>query len=78
MTSIEVFVTKNNGTYDIMNEYCSLQYGTLYYKEVLDRYQFTHLLVSKTDILSTYLPHDADYQVVYEDESYLIFEHNKG
>lgn len=74
----EVFVTKNNGTYDIMNEYCSLQYGTLYYKEVLDRYQFTHLLVSKTDILSTYLPHDADYQVVYEDESYLIYEHNKG
>ena len=70
----EVFVEKNNGQRDIMQEYCSMLSGDIYYKDVLDRYQFTHLLISKEDILRTYLPHDADYRLVYQDDNYLIYQ----
>lgn len=69
----EVFVKKSNGVADIMQEYYGLQTGKLFYKDVLEKYGFTHLLVSSGDILNTYLPHDGDYALVYEDESYAIY-----
>lgn len=69
----EVFVKKNNHQADVMKEYIDLQYGKLYYKDVLDRYGFTHLLISTDDILATYLPHDAAYEEVYSDENFQIY-----
>lgn len=69
----EVFVPKNNGTENIMQEYLKLQSGDLYYKDVLNKYQFTHLLVDKDDLLNAYLPQDVDYQRVYQDDMYSIF-----
>ena len=69
----EVFVKKNNHISDVMKEYYLLQNGLTYYKTVLDKYQFTHLLVSKGDILYTYLPFDADYERVYQDGDYMVY-----
>lgn len=70
----EVFVKKNNGVADIMKEYYDLQMGILYYKDVLDQYGFTHLLVATGDILYTYLPYDDAYKLIYEDETYAIYK----
>ena len=73
----EVFVEKNNGQHDIMHEYCSMLSGDIYYKDVLDEYQFTHLLVSKDDILYAYLPHDTDYMPIYQDDAYSVYQRIK-
>lgn len=70
----EVFVKKNNENKDIMLEYYSVQAGVLYYGEFLERYHFTHLLVPKSDILYVYLPYDSNYQLIYEDDKYRLFE----
>jgi hypothetical protein len=51
-----------------------VQSGKLYYKEVLDKYNFTHLLVLNKDILNTYLPYDENYKVIYASQYYKIFE----
>ncbi len=72
----EVFVQKNNKTRDIMKEYYLLQAGGVYYKELLDAYHFTHLIVSDYDILHTYLPYDSDYRLVYDDGAYFVYQHN--
>ena len=69
----EVFVKKNNKTADVMKEYYLLQNGFTYYKTVLDKYQFTHILVTEGDILYTYLPHDADYERVYQDSECAVY-----
>lgn len=70
----EVFVKKNNGKEDIMKEYVDLRNGDLYYKIVLDKYNFTHLLVSKKDILGTYLPYDKDYEILFSNGNYIVFK----
>ncbi len=57
-----------------MSEYFSLQTGKLYYKDVLNRYGFTHLIVPKNDILHAYLPNDADYRLTYDDGEYAVYE----
>lgn len=70
----EVFVLANNKKEDVYLEFLKLQNGALYYKDFLDKYHFTHLLVSKTDMLYTYLPHDDAYKLAYEDENYCVYE----
>lgn len=70
----EVFVKKNNKKADIFEEYIDLKCGNVFYKEVLDKYNFTHLLLTSSDILYTYLQHDRDYKVVYSNEMYTLFE----
>ncbi len=70
----EVFVKKNNKTADVFAEYIDLQMGNVYYKEVLSKYGFTHLIVTRDDILFTYLPFDGDYNLAYSDEMYLLYE----
>jgi hypothetical protein len=70
----EVFLKTNNKKDNIMEEFALMYSGKKYYKEVLDKYNFTHLLVSKNDILNTYLPYDRNYKIVYSSDYYKIFE----
>lgn len=70
----EVFLKNNNKKYDVMKEFISLESGKIYYKEILNKYNFTHLLVSKNDILNTYLPYDKDYKLIYSSDFYKIYE----
>ena len=69
----EVFVKANNNTADVMKEYYQMLNGQTYYKTLLDKYQFTHILVSKEEILYVYLPHDPDYERVYQDKEYAVY-----
>jgi len=69
----EVFVERNNQSSDIIKEYFLLQSGAIYYKDVLDRYGFTHLIVSDSDLLHSYLPYDSNYSLVYDDGAYAVY-----
>lgn len=72
-TRAEVFIKKNNLKEDVLMEYYNLQTGRLYYKTVLDKYKFTHIIVSESDILYTYLPYDVEYKLIYENDSYRLY-----
>ena len=69
----EVFVQKNNQVKDVMKEYYELESGKLYYKDFLNTYGFTHLLLTRDEMLYVMLPHDADYELVYEDDAFLVY-----
>ncbi len=70
----EVYFYKINKKDDIFKEFVNLQKGELYYKEVLDKYKFTHLIVSINDILNTSLMYDKDYEIIYSNKSYKLFK----
>lgn len=69
----EVFVKKNNQVKDVMKEYYDMETGITYYKDFLDTYGFTHLLVYRGELLQTELAHDPDYVPVYEDDTFLVY-----
>ena len=47
----------------------------MYYKDFLDKYGFTHLVVEdKEAYLLNSLQHDSDYELIYSDEYYSLFE----
>lgn len=62
----EIFIEANNKTDDILTELYLLQNHAIYYKDFIDKYQFTHLLVKETDVLYQNLLHDSDYEIMYK------------
>ena len=72
-TRAEVFVSKNNKKDDVMKEYYELQTGAQYYELILDKYLFTHIIITESDILSAYLPYDANYEKVYFNDVYSLY-----
>lgn len=73
----EVFVKKNNKKADIFEEYVDLQRGAVFYKDVLDKYNFSHILLTSGDILYNYLPHDSGYRLEYSNEKYSLYVPSK-
>ena len=64
---------KNNGSKDILKEFYNLQVGDLHYKEFVDVYSFTHFILKENDLLRTYLAADEDYELILENDSYLVY-----
>ncbi len=70
----EVFLKSNNGKDDIMKEYEQMHRGKIYYKDVLKKYKFTHLVLSDNDMLYGYLDYDNEYELIYSSAHYKIYE----
>jgi len=75
-TRAEVFVKKNNRKSDVFAEYVNLQNGNIYYKRVLDKYDFTHIIITEDDILFTYLPYDNNYKLEHSNGEYFLYTKN--
>ena len=70
----EVFLKKNNHKSDIFKEYYNLQHNKLYYKDYLDKYNFTHLLINKKDSIYFDMKRDSyNYVLLKNFENYQIY-----
>ncbi|NCA98081.1 MAG: hypothetical protein EOM70_01745 [Clostridia bacterium] len=69
----EVFVLANNGQKDIMAEFVHLQTGKIHYRDFIDRYRFTDLVLGPKDILRVYLPRDPEYELVRVSGEYVWY-----
>lgn len=64
----EVFAPANHhGENNIIKEYFDIVNGELYYKDVFERYGFTHIMVVPDDgAVYIMLPHDPEYRMIFE------------
>jgi len=72
----ELFQERVNGVADVADEYSDVVNGTADYEAFLEKYSFTHLLVEKSCRLAIYLGEQPNYEIVYEDERYALYEKN--
>lgn len=70
----ELYEKKINGKEDIFEEYMTIRGNELDYKEFLEKYHFTHMIVSDREALYTYLTLSPEYQIVVEGTGYHLFE----
>lgn len=70
------FVIEANNDYDYLTEYLDLISGNIYYKEVLDKYDFTYLIVESPseDALKINLSNDNEYEIIYSGENFTTFK----
>lgn len=71
----ELFLKNTNHKENILEEYYNLLKGIIYYKDYLDKYQFTHLLINKEDVMYNLLKHDSyNYKLIKNYKNYQIYE----
>lgn len=65
----EVFLKENNKQEDIVEEYYLLQNGELNIEEFLEKYKFSHLLITENDYLYDEMKNIDNYKLVYQNKS---------
>ena len=72
--SAELFMEEKNGQFDYFSEYLYVVGGKSYYKDFLNKYGFTHIVVpTGENYLYISIFHDPDYEIGYTDEVYTVF-----
>lgn len=64
----EVFFAVNNGQDDVFREYTKTIFGMMYYEDVFDKYDINYILTKQSEMLFTFLAHDPNYELLYEDQ----------
>lgn len=70
----EVFTKKINRSEDVLKDETDLHRMSVYYKDIFNKYGFTHWLVYKGMGIDMLMRHDGEYEKIYEDDIYVIYE----
>jgi hypothetical protein len=70
----ELFQKNINNKDNIYDEYLSVQMGNVGCRDFLEKYQFTHLIVSDGSILSGFMQACDEYEMVVDGEGYCLYE----
>ena len=79
---IKVFVDSRSGMYTeqenkgctVLNDWYLVDANQADYEEIFEKYQITHILVRKNEKLNCHLITDEDYNVIYEDDTFVLYE----
>lgn len=70
---LDVYCSEFNDT-DIFYDFIQISTGNQSYHEIFEKYNFTHILLKPTDKAQQYISKDSNYNVIFEDENYILYE----
>lgn len=70
---LDVYCSEFNDT-DIFYDFIQVSMGNVHYNEVFEKYDFTHILLPIKDKAQQYICKDENYNAIYEDEYYVLYE----
>ena len=84
LNDIPVFIDSRTDLYtysynhkkDIFNDYVNVIYFYQYYEDVFSEYDITHVVMPKISNLCVYLDKDVNYEVLYQDEYFVLYKRN--
>ena len=82
LNGIKVFLDSRSGMYteqenkgcNVLSDWLLVENGNSDYKEIFEKYQITHVLVENSSNLNRSLSEDSHYQVIYQDNLYVLYE----
>ena len=72
-----VFSREFNDTSILEDWYKSIN-GETDYKEIFKKYNITHALLYKDELISQYIDDDTNYNMIYEDDYFVLYEKKKN
>lgn len=73
----EIYGQKITQTEDYIKEYLQVYSGNINYDDFMDKYQFTHVLVSVENMFDTYLAYNDNYKLIIEENECKLYERIK-
>ena len=68
-----IFCKEFNDT-SILEDWSNASFGKIDYKNIFKKYNITHALLYKDEIISQYIDDDPNYKKIYEDDYFVIYE----
>lgn len=72
---LDVYCSEFNNT-DIFFDYVKVFSGSIHYEDIFEKYNFTHILLYNSETINTYIKRDTNYNLIYEDEYFSLYESN--
>ena len=84
LNDIPVFIDSRTDLYtytynhkrDIFNDYVNVLFFNKYYEDIFSFYDIDYVLMSKNQNINVYLNRDTNYDIIYEDDYFVLFERN--
>ena len=70
---LDVYCSEFNDT-DIFYDFIKVTTGEKNYKEVFNKYNFTHILLKPSEKIQQYICEDSNYNIIFEDKNYILYE----
>lgn len=70
---LDVYCSEFNDT-DIFYDFIQVSTGNKNYNEIFEKYDFTHILLKPDDKAQQYICKDSNYNIIFEDENYILYE----
>ncbi len=70
---LDVYCSEFNDT-DIFYDYIQTYTGNTHYEKIFSKYNFTHILLYNNERLNTYIANDNNYNVIYKDTNFSLYE----
>ena len=85
LNGIKVFVDSRSGMYTeqenpkctVLKDWLSIKNGYSQYEEIFEKYDITHILAKKDEIINGYISKDKNYKLIYEDSDFALYKRNK-
>lgn len=58
---------------DIFSDYIKVSGGNIYYDEIFDKYNITHLLIPNNTRINLFISRDSNYEQLYKDDNFVIY-----
>lgn len=71
---LDVYCSEFNDT-DIFFDYVKVFSGDIHYNDIFKKYNFTHILLYNSETINTYIKNDSNYNLIYEDEYFSLYEY---
>ena len=72
----EVYFKSMNKKFDYFDEYYLLEHGRSSASAFVNKYDFSHMVVSRSSYLAVYLSTNPAYKVGYSDDDFIVYEKN--
>lgn len=72
----DLYCKEFNQDCKVIQDYYDVYSGKINFKELQDKYSFTHFLVPNRENLSKYYLENNEYELIYEDENFLLYEYD--
>lgn len=72
----DLYSPEFNGDRDIFRDFIDAEYGHKDYEDIFEKYGITHVILYKSSDLNSSISKDEDYNQIYSDAAFVIYEKN--
>lgn len=69
-----MYTPEFNPNCTVLSDWYNVHIGKTSYKEVFNKYDITHVLVDKDEIINQYIVYDDEWKIIYDTGQFSLYE----